>query len=148
MKVSKDALHNMHEEANKVWVPQLASVMQETTDPFINIIYDSDPLPRLHWLGKIVLVGDAAHPTTPHGLRSTNMSVVDAHVLGKCLERYELENLEKALEEFQAIRLPVVSEQVLYARKLGRVKQGLDLIGDVRLDQRGMPYFDGAPTSL
>ncbi|XP_078177141.1 FAD/NAD(P)-binding oxidoreductase family protein [Carex rostrata] len=148
MKVNRDALHNMLEEANKVWVPQLARLMQDTTDPFINIIYDCDPLPHLHWEGKIVLVGDAAHPTTPHGLRSTNMSVVDAHVLGKCLERYGLEDLEKALEEFQAIRLPVVSEQVLYARKLGRVKQGLDLIGDVQLHQRGMPYFDGAPSSL
>jgi 2-polyprenyl-6-methoxyphenol hydroxylase-like FAD-dependent oxidoreductase len=148
MKVSKEALHNMHEEADKVWVPELASLMKETTDPFINIIYDSDPLPHLHWEGKIVLVGDAAHPTTPHGLRSTNMSVVDAYVLGKCLERYGREGLEKALEEFQAIRLPVVSEQVLNARKLGRVKQGLDVTGNVQLEQRGMPYFNGAPTSL
>ncbi|KAJ4733853.1 6-hydroxynicotinate 3-monooxygenase [Rhynchospora pubera] len=148
MKVSKDALHSMHEEADKVWVSQLASLMQETTDPFINIIYDSDPLPRLQWEGKIVLIGDAAHPTTPHGLRSTNMSVVDAYVLGKCLERNGLEGLEKALEEYQTIRLPVVSEQVLHARKLGRAKQGLNLLGEMQLEQRGMPYFDGAPTYL
>ena len=28
--------------------------------------------------GRIVLVGEAAHPTTPHALRSTNMAIADA----------------------------------------------------------------------
>ena len=51
--------------------------MQATPTPFINAIYDREPLQRLVQ-GRIVLVGEAAHPTTPHALRSTNMAIVDA----------------------------------------------------------------------
>ena len=53
------------------------SLMQETPSPFINAIYDREPLQ--HFVqGRIVLVGEAAHPTTPHALRSTNMAITDA----------------------------------------------------------------------
>jgi hypothetical protein len=51
--------------------------MQATKAPFINAIYDREPLRQ--WMhGRIVLVGEAAHPTTPHALRSTNMAITDA----------------------------------------------------------------------
>ncbi|KHN32499.1 hypothetical protein glysoja_039669 [Glycine soja] len=64
--------------------------------------------------------GDVAHPTTPHCFRNTNMSILDAAVLGKCIEKWVAEKLESALEEYQFIRLPVTSKQVLHARHLGR----------------------------
>ncbi|KAL0888131.1 hypothetical protein Bca101_012114 [Brassica carinata] len=139
----------MHQEADTIWIPELARLMKETKEPFLNVIYDSDPLERIFW-GNVVLVGDAAHPTTPHGLRSTNMSVLDAEVLGRCLGKCGPENLSLGLEEYQRIRLPVVSEQVLYARRLGRIKQGLDRGGTeggggLGLEQKHVPFFSGAP---
>ncbi|KAJ6827227.1 uncharacterized protein M6B38_368930 [Iris pallida] len=157
MKVREDMITKMHEEAKNVWVPELAKVIVETNEPFINAIYDSDPLPQLIF-DNVVLVGDAAHPTTPHGLRSTNMSVLDAAILGHCLEKWGLESLTYALDEFQKVRLPVVSSQVLHARQLGRIKQGLVLqdhkVFDPRmitpeeclqLQQRNMPFFGTTP---
>ncbi|KAG7550291.1 FAD/NAD(P)-binding domain superfamily [Arabidopsis thaliana x Arabidopsis arenosa] len=146
LKVSQEMINKMHQEAETIWIPELARLMRETKDPFLNVIYDCDPLERIFW-GNIVLVGDAAHPTTPHGLRSTNMSVLDSEVLGKCLEKCGPDNLSLGLEEYQRIRLPVVSEQVLYARRLGRIKQGLDHdgIGGGGLEQRTMPFFSCAP---
>nr|GMD83475.1 6-hydroxynicotinate 3-monooxygenase-like [Ipomoea batatas] len=160
MKVSNDMVRNLHEEAEKVWAPELARLIRETKDPFLNVIYDADPLQQIVW-DNVVLIGDAAHPTTPHGLRSTNMSVLDAAVLGKCLEKWGLENLTSALEEYQSIRLPVASEQVLHSRRLGRIKQGLPL-PDRRafdpknatadeceeLQQKKMPYFSYVPSLL
>ncbi|CAI8605876.1 unnamed protein product [Vicia faba] len=125
-KVTSDMIRKMHEEAEKVWIPELAKVMKETKEPFLNFIYDSDPLERIVW-DNVVLVGDAAHPTTPHCVRSTNMSILDASVLGKCTKKWGAEKLESALEEYQSIRLPVTSKQVLHARRLGRIKQGLVL---------------------
>lgn len=56
---------------------RLLQSMQATPTPFINAIYDREPLQRLVQ-GRIVLVGEAAHPTTPHALRSTNMAIMDA----------------------------------------------------------------------
>lgn len=160
MKVSSEMVHKMHQEAEKVWIPELAGVMKETKDPFINFIYDSDPLEQIFW-DNVVLVGDAAHPTTPHGLRSTNMSILDAAVLGKCLAKWGFENLQSALREYQSIRLPVVSKQVLHARRMGRIKQGLHLPDrepfDWRtatsedcqdLQQQNMPFFNDVPMIL
>ncbi|XP_058074604.1 uncharacterized protein LOC131223273 [Magnolia sinica] len=158
MKVSNAMIQKMHEEAEMVWVPELAQVIKETKEPFINVIYDCDPLENLFW-DNVVLIGDAAHPTSPHGVRSTNMSIVDAGTLGQCLERWGLNELGSALEEYQSIRLPVVSKQVLHSRRMGRIKQGLDLhdrkVFDPmmatleeceELQQRKMPFFGYAPS--
>ncbi|CAJ1972110.1 unnamed protein product [Sphenostylis stenocarpa] len=125
-KVNSDMIQKMQQEAEKNFIPELVKVIKETREPFLNFIYDSDPLENIFW-DNVVLVGDAAHPTTPHCLRSTNMSILDAAVLGKCMEKWGAENLESALEEYQFIRLPVTSKQVLHARRLGRLKQGLVL---------------------
>ncbi|KAJ4951869.1 hypothetical protein NE237_028701 [Protea cynaroides] len=160
LKVSSEMIEQLHEEAEKTWVPELARLMKETKEPFMNVIYDCDPLEQLFW-DNVVLVGDAAHPTTPHGLRSTNMSILDAAILGRCLAKRGVENLGLALAEFQSIQLPVVSKQVLQARRLGRIKQGLALpdrkIFDPKtatpeecqeLQQKSMPFFADVPSLL
>lgn len=156
-KVSPDMIKNMHEEANRIWSPELAQIMKETKKPFINLIYDSDPLPRLFW-DNVVLVGDAAHPTTPHASKSTNMSIIDAEVLGICLKKWGFENLTMALQEYQSVRQPVISSIVLRAREMGRVKQGLPLSDgtvfhpnqaseqeceDLRIDK--LPFYEDVP---
>ncbi|KAH1114200.1 hypothetical protein J1N35_007578 [Gossypium stocksii] len=153
MKVCEEMIDEMMKEAEKAWVPELVKVMKETKNPFLNAIYDCDPLRQIYW-DNVVLIGDAAHPTTPHGLRSTNMSILDAAVLGKCLEKWGVENLHSALGEYQLIRVPVTSKQVLHSRKLGRIKQSLHLPNREQFDpkkatsedlkdiqQKNMPFF-------
>ncbi|XP_010915121.1 uncharacterized protein [Elaeis guineensis] len=161
LKPSNDMTQKMFEEAEKVWVPELAKVMKETQQPFINVIYDADPLPKLFW-DNVVLVGDAAHPVVPNGARSTNMSIQDAETLGLCLKKWGLENLATALQEFQTIRHPVITKQVLHSRLMGRLRQGLPLEDNTAFDPkaasadeckwlqyRNMPYVEhGAPTSI
>ncbi|CAN6220908.1 unnamed protein product [Urochloa humidicola] len=161
MEATDAMVARMREEAERVWCPELARLVRETAAPFVNVIYDADPPPpRLSWAGgRVALAGDAAHPTTPHGLRSTNMSVADARELGRCLASWW--EPARALAEYEAARLPVVKAQALHARKLGRIKQGLPVDGeaevfDVRtataedalqLRQRSMPFFGGATTA-
>ncbi|KAJ8429379.1 hypothetical protein Cgig2_002001 [Carnegiea gigantea] len=150
----------MKEDAESIWLPELAHLMKSTPEPFVNVIYDSDPLDRLFW-DNVVLVGDAAHPTTPHCVRSTNMSILDAAVLGKCLEKWGSEDLKSALNEYQSLRLPVVAKQVLHARRVGRIKQGLSLpdckpfdakkasVEDCfELQQKNVPFFSHIPDAL
>ncbi|XP_076909440.1 uncharacterized protein LOC143566697 [Bidens hawaiensis] len=157
MKVSNDMIKKMQDEAEKTWVPEFVRVIKETKEPFLNVIYDCDPLHQIVW-DRVVLIGDAAHPTTPHGLRSTNMSILDASVLGQCLTKSGVENLAMGLEEYQSIRVPVTSKQVLHSRKMGRIKQGL-VLADAKvfdpktatpeecrdLQQKYMPGFSGVP---
>lgn len=161
MKVSDEMIEKLHKAAEKVWVSELVKVIRETNEPFLNVIYDSEPLDRVFW-DNVVLIGDAAHPTTPHGLRSTNMSLMDAAVLGKCVEKWGVENLKSALQEYQSTRLPVTSEQVLFSRRLGRIKQGLDLPDrepfdlmiaseedrEELLQQKNMPFLSDVPPIL
>ncbi|XP_050213748.1 uncharacterized protein LOC126665088 [Mercurialis annua] len=157
LKASSEMIKNMYREAEKVCPPEFVKMMRDTEEPFLNAIYDSDPIQQIVW-DNVVLIGDAAHPTTPHGLRSTNMSIVDAAVLGKSLERWGVENLSSALDEYQRFRLPVTSKQVLHSRRMGRIKQGLylsdrelfDPITSTRddceeLQQKHMPFFAGVP---
>jgi len=160
MKVNSEMIQKMQQEAEKVLIPEFVEVIKETREPFLNFIYDSDPLERIFW-DNVVLVGDAAHPTTPHCVRSTNMSILDAAVLGKCMEKWGAQKLGSALEEYQLIRLPVTSKQVLHARRLGGLKQGLVLPDRQPFDPklvrpedhqellvRNTPFFDDVPLSL
>ncbi|XP_057799439.1 uncharacterized protein LOC131015184 [Salvia miltiorrhiza] len=159
-KVSGDMIEDMYEAAEKVWMPELVKVMRETKEPFLNAIYDAEPLDQLYW-DNVVLIGDAAHPISPHGGRSTNMSILDAAVLGKCLEKWGPENLSSALDEYQSIRLVVASEQVLFSRRMGRIKQRLPLPDRDLFDHaaasreesqvlhlRNIPYFNHIPPIL
>ncbi|ESR63757.1 hypothetical protein CICLE_v10010533mg [Citrus x clementina] len=160
MKVSSDMIKKMHQEAEKIWVPEFARVIKETKEPFLNLIYDCDPLTQLYW-DNVVLIGDAAHPITPHCARSTNMAIADAAVLGKCLERWGPENLHSALEEHQSVRLPVTTKQVLHSRRVGQIKLGLPTPDREPFDpntaspedceilkQRSLPFFDDVPSIL
>ncbi|KAL2897751.1 6-hydroxynicotinate 3-monooxygenase [Bienertia sinuspersici] len=160
LKVSKETIKNMQEDAERIWVPELVALMKATDEPFVNVIYDSEPLDRIFW-NNVVLVGDAAHPSTPHCLRSTNMSLLDAAVLGKCLEKWGIENLQSALAEYQSTRLPVVANQVLHSRRVGRIKQGLSQADSQPFDlkcatsedcfeiqQKNVPFFSSVPDIL
>ncbi|KAH9539916.1 hypothetical protein CY35_15G081500 [Sphagnum magellanicum] len=124
VKADEKALAALHEQASKTWVPELATLMQATTDPFINAIFDREPLSKFVW-GRVVLVGEAAHPTTPHGLRSTNMSIVDAYTLGNAIQNRRLQGIDAALQEYESRRVLVTAQQVLFSRHLGQLKQGL-----------------------
>lgn len=128
MKVADDMVQRIRGEAEKVWPPAFVEIVKLTKEPFINVMYDCDPLDRIFW-DNVVLVGDAAHPTTPHCARSTNMSILDAAVLGRCFQRWGPGNLQPALHEYQAVRLPVTSAQVLKSRRVGQIKQGLSVPG-------------------
>ncbi|GKV42062.1 hypothetical protein SLEP1_g49511 [Rubroshorea leprosula] len=157
MRANDEVIKEMIQEAEKVWLPEVVRVMKETKDPFINAIYDCDPLKQIVW-DNVVLIGDAAHPVTPHGARSTNMSVIDAVVLGNCFKKWGAKNLHSALEEYQSTRLPVITKQVLHSRRMGRIKQGLTLPDRNPFDpktaspeeckdlqHKSMPFFHSVP---
>eukprot|EP00884_Botryococcus_braunii_P019590 jgi/Botrbrau1/6314/Bobra.0339s0024.1 len=123
VKAEEADLERLRERAYVTWPPALALLMKETTNPFINAIYDRDPVQE--WVfGRVVLCGEAAHPTTPHGLRATNMAICDAAALGKAISGNR-GNVNAALRDFQNARIPPTSQEVLFSRRLGRLKQGM-----------------------
>ncbi len=74
---------------------------------------DRDPLP--YWTrGRITLLGDAAHPMYPRGSNGAGQAILDARVLTGCLAREPL--VEKALKDYELIRLKATSDLVLMNR--------------------------------
>ena len=66
-------------------------------------IADRDPMPR--WSeGRVVLMGDAAHPMTPTMAQGAAQSLEDAMILLRCLQRAGFEDLGNAFRAYEAHR--------------------------------------------
>jgi len=64
---------------------------------------DRDPMPR--WSdGRIMLMGDAAHPMTPTMAQGAAQSLEDAVIMSRCLARFGFEDVASAFRTFEAHR--------------------------------------------
>jgi salicylate hydroxylase/6-hydroxynicotinate 3-monooxygenase len=71
-------------------------------------ILEREPLPR--WSdGRVVLLGDAAHPMTPYMAQGAATSIEDAAVLARCLAAVEGDDIAGAFQRYEAHRKPRTS---------------------------------------
>lgn len=87
-------------------------------------LYDRDPAKT--WVkGRVVLLGDAAHLTTPFIGQGAGISMEDSVVLAKELSLTDglrdQQMLGVALESYQRVRIPRCSKVVLSSRRRGKV---------------------------
>jgi 2-polyprenyl-6-methoxyphenol hydroxylase-like FAD-dependent oxidoreductase len=109
-------------EAFRDWadpVPELIA----TTPP--NAVLRNDIIdrsPNANWTsGRVVLIGDAAHSTTPNLGQGGCMAIEDAVVLARRLKRHA--NLETGLAGYVAERAPRTSRIVKESWRFGRIAQ-------------------------
>lgn len=108
------------------FIDPLTSVISASSEEAIlhNDIYDRAPI--YNWIyGRIALLGDAAHPTTPNLGQGACLAIEDAAVLGSCLRsvytcRY---SIETALNRYQTIRLGRANRVVRLSAAIGRIGQ-------------------------
>ncbi|MEU2395986.1 FAD-dependent monooxygenase [Streptomyces sp. NPDC007369] len=75
---------------------------------------DRDPLPS--WRdGRVVLLGDAAHPVYPTGSNGASQAIVDARVLAWELAHHDV---DEALARYEAARLPQTTRLLAAHRRL------------------------------
>ncbi|MFI8103978.1 flavin-dependent oxidoreductase [Streptomyces sp. NPDC086023] len=75
---------------------------------------DRDPLPS--WVdGRVVLLGDAAHPMYPTGSNGASQAIVDARVLAYELAHHDV---DEALARYDAARRPETSRLLAAHRRL------------------------------
>ena len=67
-------------------------------------LYDREPLPDWR-VGRVVLLGDAAHPMMPFYAQGAAQSIEDAYVLAGCLAATQDEP-EAALQRYVQLRQP------------------------------------------
>ena len=87
-------------------------------------IHDLDPLERLV-NGRVVLLGDAGHSTTPDLGQGGCQALEDAWVLANYLLTTNV-SVEDALRRYEAERLPRTTEIVLKARERAEMTHGAD----------------------
>jgi FAD-dependent urate hydroxylase len=82
-------------------------------------IYDMPTVPTWH-RGSIVLVGDAAHATSPSSGQGASMAIEDAVVLAKCLR--DVPDQEQAFVAYERLRRKRVERVVRYSAQVGKSK--------------------------
>lgn len=67
-------------------------------------LFEDPPLPQ-YWKGRIAVIGDAAHATTPHQGAGAGMAIEDAYVISALLGLAKGEGeLEAAFKAYDAVR--------------------------------------------
>ncbi|MCW1874228.1 FAD-dependent urate hydroxylase HpxO [Erwinia sp. INIA-01] len=100
----------------------IAALNPETTNRIE--IHDIEPFDRLV-RGKVALLGDAGHSTTPDIGQGGCAAMEDAVVLGAVFREHR--DIESALREYEAQRCDRVRDLVLKARKRCDVTHGKDM---------------------
>lgn len=74
--------------------------------------------------GRITIMGDAAHPTSPYAAYGAGMAIEDGYFLGKYLKDADFSNpasIADALRKYEDLRRPYTNQTTRFARNLGRV---------------------------
>ncbi|KZO93475.1 FAD/NAD(P)-binding domain-containing protein [Calocera viscosa TUFC12733] len=125
-------LTNTHGKAMLAALPQArwaggpARIISEATSAFRHAACLMDPLQSWH-KGRIVLVGDAARPAAPHLGQGSNQAAEDAYHLVRLLCQpghlpLSSSELETALAEYTALRVPHAKEVVASSISEGRLR--------------------------
>lgn len=104
------------------WHEPIARIVRDAPldDVLVTDIHDRDPDRR--WTrGRVVLIGDAAHPMVPAMGQGANMALEDAAVLARHLRHPDL---TAGLRAFVAERAPRTARVVLQSRRQGELDQG------------------------
>ena len=102
-------------------------------------LFDHLPAKTFHRKGKICLLGDAAHASTPHHGAGAGMGVEDALILTKLLTLIDnAEELESVFSAYDAVRRPRSQRLVSSSRKMAKIYDLEDrAIGDDMQAMRG-----------
>lgn len=97
---------------------------QEETGILLHDIYDLKPLKTFVY-GRTLLLGDAAHATTPNLGQGAGQAMEDAIVLANCLKTYDFDN---ALSRYDSLRVAHTKKVIKKSRAIGKIAQSSNTI--------------------
>ena len=112
----QDHLRELFEPDDPVVVEMIAAT---TSEIGAFPIYDLRSTPQWH-RGRLALLGDAAHATSPNAGQGASLAIEDAMSLARCLR--DLSNYEVAFDAYEGLRRKRAEKVVAYSRKLGTKK--------------------------
>lgn len=103
---------------------------------------DREPLER--WtVGRVTMLGDAAHPMTPFLGQGANLALEDGMVLGRAFAQSE--SIDEALRRYEGARQPRTSSIQLVSREQGKALQNPSLRWR---SPEELGYFDYDPVTV
>jgi 2-polyprenyl-6-methoxyphenol hydroxylase-like FAD-dependent oxidoreductase len=97
-------------ELSKGFIEPLPSLVAATEPEHIQRWQIADKPPLRQWAkGRVTIIGDAAHATSPYAAYGAGMAIEDGYYLGRKLGGLDLSDhaaVESALREFEAPRIP------------------------------------------
>lgn len=114
------------------WSEPVRKVLSLVENPVVWALFDHLPIKSYHRKGKICLLGDSAHASTPHHGAGAGMAVEDALIMSRLLTSVRrVEDFEPAFATYDAVRRPRSQQLVASSRKIGDVYNFEDeTIGD------------------
>jgi salicylate hydroxylase len=91
------------------WNEDVQTLIRNIETPFKWALLGREPLERWN-LGRVTLLGDAAHPTLPMMAQGANMAIEDGVVLARALEAYD--HTPAALQAYETARIDRTSRLV------------------------------------
>jgi 2-polyprenyl-6-methoxyphenol hydroxylase-like FAD-dependent oxidoreductase len=113
--IRKDLVADMYKDAREILPPVLLDALMKIKQPFITPIYDFTA-PSIVF-GRVAMVGDAAANARPHMGFGMAKAGTDAQALAKHLRDHD--DIDAALQAYNAERLSIGNNIVLHGRKLG-----------------------------
>jgi 2-polyprenyl-6-methoxyphenol hydroxylase-like FAD-dependent oxidoreductase len=104
------------------WHAPIAEIIEATQDQdlLLNAVYDRPRVPR--WsVGRVSILGDAAHPMTPSIGQGACQAIEDAVVLARCL-RYATD-AARGLQLYEGQRRPRTHAVARQSRRIDRIAQ-------------------------
>ena len=114
------------------WSEPVRKIIELVEKPDVWALFDHLPASTYHRQGKICLLGDSAHASTPHHGAGAGMAVEDALILSRLLAAIDhAGDLEAAFAAYDAVRRPRSQRLVASSRKVAEVYDFEDeVIGD------------------
>ena len=114
------------------WSEPVMNIISLIEKPDTWALFDHLPALTYHRKGKICLLGDSAHASTPHHGAGAGMALEDALILSKLLASVnDVGGLESAFAAYDAVRRPRSQRLVASSRKIGEIYDFEDeVIGD------------------
>jgi salicylate hydroxylase len=106
------------------WHDTIRTIIAATPRVLRQALYDREPLPDWR-IGRVVLLGDAAHPMMPFYAQGAAQSIEDAYVLAGCLAASP-DKPVAALERYVKLRQPRTAWMQGLARREEKLYQTSD----------------------
>jgi 2-polyprenyl-6-methoxyphenol hydroxylase-like FAD-dependent oxidoreductase len=116
--VDRDEIRSHFSSMKFDWI-DVGSLLEQVNQWFQYPMVDRDPLDS--WTdGRVVLLGDAAHPMYPVGSNGGSQAILDARTLARDLALQP--DIDTAIGAYEAVRRPATSGIVLANRQVGAEK--------------------------